>query len=184
MLILLPPSEKKSTQPGAAIDVYTGVLYKALDWQSLNKSSQARGQKSIGIISAKYGVLRPLDEIEPYKQKINIASMRGEITRTLESIENKLIIDCRSSTYKGVWTPPHSKTVEIRVFMQIDGVKKVITHMSKKTRGEVTRLLLQSKSNPTNPEELQAIISAAYACELLAPSKTSPWSLEVTILNA
>ena len=184
MLILLPPSEKKSPQAGAAIDVYTGVLYKALDWQSLSDTSQARGQKSIGIISAKYGLLRPLDEIEPYKQKINIAAMREKITGKLDGVETELIIDCRSSTYKGVWTHPHSKTVEIRVFMQIDGVKKVITHMSKKTRGEVTRLLLQCKSLPTNPEELQAIISSAYACELLAPSKTSPWRLEVTILNA
>ena len=184
MLILLPPSEKKSAQPGAAIDVYTGVLYMALDWQSLNKSSQSRGQKSIAIISAKYGLLKPLDEIEHYKQKINVAAMREEITRQLDGVETELIIDCRSSTYKGVWTPPHNKTVEIRVFAQVDGVRKVITHMSKKTRGEVTRLLLQSKSLPTNPEELRAIISDAYACELLAPSKTSPWSLEVTILNA
>jgi len=183
VLILLPPSEKKSTGPGAAIDVYTGVLYKAIDWQSLNKESQSRGQTSIAIISAKYGVLKPLDEIAPYKQKIDNAAMRGEITRLLESIETELIIDCRSSTYKGVWTPPHNKTVEIRVFTQVDGIKKVITHMSKKTRGEVTRLLLQSKSNPSNPEELRVTISSAYACELLAPSKTSPWSLEVTILN-
>jgi len=183
VLILLPPSEKKSTQPGAAIDVYTGVLYKALGWQSLNKSSQSRGQKSIAIISAKYGVLKPLDEIEPYKEKIKIAAMREEITRQLDSVETELIIDCRSSTYKGVWTPPHNKTVEIRVFMQVDGVKKVITHMSKKTRGEVTRLLLQGKSIPTNPEELQAIISTAYSCKLLAPTQISPWRLELTTLT-
>jgi hypothetical protein len=184
VLILLPPSEKKSTELGAAIDAYTGVLYKAIDWQSLNKSSQSRGQKSIAIISAKYGVLKPLDEIEPYKQKINIAAMRGEITRLLESIETELIIDCRSSTYKGVWTPPLNKTVEIRVFKQVDGVKKVITHMSKKTRGEVTRLLLQSKIIPTNPQELHTVISAVYHCELITPTEISPWVLEVGILRA
>ena len=179
VLILLPPSEKKSAQPGAAIDVYTGVLYKALDWQSLNKSSQSRGQKSIAIISAKYGLLKPLDEIEPYKQKINIAAMRDEVTRQLDGVKTELIIDCRSSTYKGVWTPPNNKTVEIRVFAQVDGVKKVITHMSKKTRGEVTRLLLQSKSLPTNPQELRATISSAFHCELIAPTDITPGILEV-----
>ena len=184
MLILLPPSEKKATQPGSAIDVYTGVLYKALGWQSLNKSSQTRGQKSIAIISAKYGVLKPLDEIEPYKQKIDTAAMREEITRLLDGVETELIIDCRSSTYKGVWTPPHNKTVEIRVFMQVDGVKKVITHMSKKTRGEVTRLLLQSESIPSNPQELHAVISVAYHCDLISPTEISPWVLEVGSLRA
>ena len=146
MLILLPPSEKKARQPGAAIDVYTGVLYKALDWQNLNKSSQLRGQKSIAIISAKYGLLKPLDKIEPYKQKINTAAMREEITRFLEGVETELIVDARSSTYKGVWNPPRHKTVEIRVFTQAAGVKKVITHMSKKTRGEVNQSLLIPKN--------------------------------------
>jgi cytoplasmic iron level regulating protein YaaA (DUF328/UPF0246 family) len=183
VLILLPPSEKKSPQAGAAIDVYAGVLYKALDWQSLDKSSQLRGQKSIAIISAKYGLLRALDEIEPYKQKINTSAMRDEITRLLDNVDADLIVDARSSTYKGVWTPPHNKTVEIRIFTQIDGVKKVITHMSKKTRGEVTRLLLQSKLIPSNPQELLANISPLYQCELMASTETTPWSLEVTILS-
>jgi cytoplasmic iron level regulating protein YaaA (DUF328/UPF0246 family) len=183
VLILLPPSEKKSTEAGQAINVYTGVLYKALDWQSLSKSSQLRGQKSIAIISAKYGLLRALDEIEPYKQKINTSAMRGEITKALGSVDADLIVDARSSTYKGVWNPPRDKTVEIRVFAQVAGDKKVITHMSKKTRGEVTRLLLQSKSIPSNPQELLAIISPLYQCELIAPTETTPWSLEVTILS-
>ena len=184
VLILLPPSEKKSTHPGAAIDVYTGVLYKALGWQSLNKSSQSRGQRSIAIISAKYGVLKPLDEIEPYKQKINIAAMRTQVTQTLSARKATLIIDCRSSTYKGVWTPPSQDCVEIKVFINLDGQKKVITHMSKKTRGEVTRLLLQSKSIPTNPQELHTVISAAYHCELITPTEISPWVLEVGSLRA
>jgi cytoplasmic iron level regulating protein YaaA (DUF328/UPF0246 family) len=179
VLILLPPSEKKSTEPGAAIDVYTGVLYKALGWQSLNKSSQSRGQRSIAIISAKYGVLKPLDEIEPYKQKIDNAAMRAQVTETLSARKATLIIDCRSSTYKGVWTPPHNKTVEIRVFTQVDGVKKVITHMSKKTRGDVVRILLEIKKIPTSPAELCAILSTQFKCELIPDTKSSPWSLEV-----
>ena len=179
MLILLPPSEKKSTQPGAAIEVYAGVLYRALDWQTLNKESKARGQKSIAIISAKYGVLKPLDEIEPYKQKISNAAMRPEVTEILNARKATLIIDCRSSTYKGVWTPPPQACVEIKVFTDIDGEKRTITHMSKKTRGDVTRLLLQCASIPTNPQELHTIISAAYRCELIAPTQTTPWVLEV-----
>ncbi|MCX6439275.1 MAG: peroxide stress protein YaaA [Actinobacteria bacterium] len=183
MLILLPPSEKKSTQPGAAIEVYTGVLYKALDWQSLNKESQARGQKSIAIISAKYGVLQPLDAIEPYKQKINNAAMRPEVTEILNARKATLIVDCRSSTYKGVWTPPAQASVEIKVFTNLDGEKKVVTHMSKKTRGEITRLILQSRSIPTNPQELCAVISTTFDCELIAPNQSGPWVLEVGSLK-
>jgi len=179
MLILLPPSEKKAATPGSAISVYTGVLYSALGWATLSKSAQSRGAKSIAIISAKYGVLKPLDEIAPYKEKINTGAMREAVSATLAAISTELIIDCRSSTYKGIWTPPHEMCVEIKVFTKVDGVKKVITHMSKKTRGEVTRLLLLTKIVPTNAHELAEIVSANFECELFESNGKKPWVLEV-----
>jgi cytoplasmic iron level regulating protein YaaA (DUF328/UPF0246 family) len=182
VLILLPPSEKKSSNPGEAINVYAGVLYKGIDWPSLTYAAQAHGQKSIAIISAKYGVLKCLDPIEPYKEKIDAAHMRGPITQVLDAIEADLIIDCRSSTYQSVWTPPAGKCVEIKVFSKVDGVKKVITHMSKKTRGEVTRLLLLSKIVPTNPHELAEIVSTNFECELFETNGKEPWVLEVIAL--
>jgi len=179
MLILLPPSEKKATEPAAAILVYTGVLYSALGWATLTTSAKERAQESLAIISAKYGVLRPLDQIKPYKEKIKTKKMRGPITSVLQGIGADLIIDCRSSTYQGVWTPPADKCVEIKVFTEVEGVRKVITHMSKKTRGEVTRVLLLSKSVPTNPHELRAIVSTQFKCELIEANGKNPWVLEV-----
>jgi len=179
MLILLPPSEKKAATAGAAITVYTGVLYGALSWSTLSTAAQKRGAESIVIISAKYGAIAPLDLIAPYKEKIDSAAMRDPITKKLDFMNAELIVDCRSSTYQNVWTPPASKCVEIKVFAQVDGVKKVITHMSKKTRGEVTRLLLLSKIIPTNPHELAEIVSTAFECELFEADTNEPWVLEV-----
>jgi len=179
MLILLPPSEKKGKEPGPAITVYTGVFYQGLGWATLTKAAQVRAQKSIAIISAKYGSLKCLDLIEPYKEKIDAAQMRAPITKALDAIEADLIIDCRSSIYQSVWTPPADKCVEIKVFSKVDGVKKVITHMSKKTRGEVTRLLLLSKIVPTNAHELAEIVSANFECELFESNGKEPWVLEV-----
>ena len=179
MLILLPPSEKKSASPGPAIQVYTGVLYAALGWDLLTQSQQKLGEKSIAIISAKYGVLRPLDPIEPYKEKINSRKMAPLVEKSLGGIESELIIDCRSSTYQAVWQSPVAITVEIKVFTKVDGVKKVITHMSKKTRGEVTHEILISKSLPKNPHQLQVIISQKFECVLIEASKKKPWVLEV-----
>lgn len=71
------------------------------------------------------------------------------------------------------------KTVEIKIFTRIDGVKKVITHMSKKTRGEVTRLLLISKTIPKNPQELRETVATTFQCELFEATKKKPWILEV-----
>jgi cytoplasmic iron level regulating protein YaaA (DUF328/UPF0246 family) len=179
VLILLPPSEKKSATPGPAIEVYTGVLYAALGWSTLTKAQQKLGQTSIAIISAKYGVVRPLDLIEPYKEKIKNKKMASQVAHALDGIESELIIDCRSSTYQTVWQSPVAKTVEIKVFTKVDGEKKVITHMSKKTRGEVVRHILKISKVPRNPQELEAIVSQKFECELLEGNKKKPWVLEV-----
>jgi cytoplasmic iron level regulating protein YaaA (DUF328/UPF0246 family) len=179
VLILLPPSEKKSPSPGPAIQVYTGVLYAALGWARLNKAQQKLGQASIAIISAKYGVVRPMDPIAPYKEKINNELMRPIVGATLNSISTELIIDCRSSTYQTVWPSPIEKTVEIKVFTKVNGEKKVITHMSKKTRGEVTRHILQVGKEIRTPEQLQEIVSQEFTCFLSESTDTEPWVLEV-----
>ena len=179
VLILLPPSEKKSASPGPAIQVYTGVLYAALGWNALTKAQQKLGQSLIAIISAKYGVVRPLDPIEPYKEKINNKKMAPLVEKSLAGIESELIIDCRSSTYQTVWQSPFAITVEIKVFTRVDGVKKVITHMSKKTRGQVTHEILKAVEIPRTPEELKAIVSQEFECELISGDKKNPWVLEV-----
>jgi cytoplasmic iron level regulating protein YaaA (DUF328/UPF0246 family) len=179
VLILLPPSEKKSPTPGPAIQVYTGVLYAALGWARLNKAQQKVGHASIAIISAKYGVLRPMDPIRPYKEKIDNKKMAAQVAQALDGAESELIIDCRSSTYQTVWQSPIAITVEIKVFTRIDGVKKVITHMSKKTRGEVTHEVLKATQIPKTPEGLRAIVAQTFECELISGDEKNPWTLEV-----
>ena len=179
VLILLPPSEKKSPTPGPAIQVYTGVLYAALGWDTLTAAQKKLAQNSLVIISAKYGALRPIDPIEPYKEKINNELMRPIVGATLNSISTELIIDCRSSTYQAVWPSPIEKTVEIKVFTKVNGEKKVITHMSKKTRGEVTRHILQAGKEIRTPKQLQEIVSQEFTCFLIESNDTAPWVLEV-----
>jgi cytoplasmic iron level regulating protein YaaA (DUF328/UPF0246 family) len=179
VLILLPPSEKKSPTPGPAIQVYTGVLYAALGWNTLTAAQKKLAQSCVAIISAKYGALRPLDPIEPYKEKMNNELMRPVVAATLNSISTELIIDCRSSTYQTVWQSPIEKTVEIRVFTKVDGEKKVITHMSKKTRGEVTRQVLKAAQIPKTPHQLEAIVMQEFECELINGDEKNSWVLEV-----
>ena len=181
VLILLPPSEKKAetTKPTPAMSVYTGVLYQALGWATLSPAAKKRGESAVAIISAKYGVVRPSQKIEQYKEKINNKAMAETVAAILDPIKTPLVVDCRSSTYKTVWKSPVDITVEIRVSTVVDGVRTVITHMSKKTRGEITRWLLQSRSVPKTPEDLYAIVSEKYPCALTPSNGVEPWVLEV-----
>ena len=105
--------------------------------------------------------------------------MAPKVAAVLDAVATELIIDCRSSTYQTVWQSPIHKTVEVKVFTTVDGQKKVITHMSKKTRGEVTRHVIENGEIITTPQHLQAIVSKSFTCELVDATDKDPWVLEV-----
>lgn len=217
MLILLPPSEKKTIpsasgalnlsvlsfaeelggarakaiadynpeilnqSSAAAIDVYSGVLYQSLDWHSLTPSAQKRGQESLVIISALFGALRPLDLIAVYKTPIRTSDWKESVSKALGTLKTDLIIDCRSSTYSGVWTPPNEKLVEVRVFKEHNGERSVITHMSKKYRGELARYLLLQKKSAKDFKSLHALISEKFLCEFIQGDSTNAAKLDLII---
>ena len=108
--------------------------------------------------------------------------MAAQVADVLDDAESELIIDCRSSTYQTVWQSPVAITVEIKVSTKIEGEKKVVTHMSKKTRGEVTRILLQTDNEIINPHQLHAIVSQTFTCNLIEATSKEPWVLEVYCL--
>ena len=122
------------------------------------------------------------DNIPSYKAKIKTSVWKKALTATLEDLEADLIVDCRSSTYAGVWTPDASKTVNIRVFHIKEGERSVITHMSKKYRGELTRILMQGRA-PKNPHELRDIAAKYFHVELHEPTGTIPWRLDLIHLQ-
>ena len=51
--------------------------------------------------------------------------------------------------------------------------------MSKKTRGEVARMLVVNRSLAKSPEDVYAIVSETYPCALTPPKDGEPWILEV-----
>jgi cytoplasmic iron level regulating protein YaaA (DUF328/UPF0246 family) len=51
--------------------------------------------------------------------------------------------------------------------------------MSKKTRGEVTRHILQAGKEIRTPEQLQEIVSQGFICSLIETTDNEPWVLEV-----
>jgi cytoplasmic iron level regulating protein YaaA (DUF328/UPF0246 family) len=171
-----------SVSPAAkAMDVYTGVLYQALDWNSLSSSAKARGEKSVLISSAIFGALRPSDLIPNYKAKIKTSDWKSALKPALDALDADLIIDCRSSTYAGAWQSPPANTVAVRVFKKEKGKISVITHLSKKYRGELTREVLKSGKPPKSPSELLAITEKHVDCKLHKPKGNLPWYLDLII---
>ena len=175
------PASVDITKSRPAHEIYTGVLYQSLGWSTLSQAAQNRGEKSIVIISAVFGVLRITDVIPTYKAKIKAALWQKAITPLLDEKNDDLIIDCRSSTYSTVWKPDPKKTVAVRVFQIKNGKRLVITHMSKKYRGELTRLLLKQGTSPATPHKVKEIASKEFACEFHKSDGKLPAYLDLLI---
>jgi len=171
--------DQKAIAP--AHQVYSGVLYQALDYSTLSAASKKIAHRNTIIISAAFGLLRLKDEIPYYKFKIENALWKGDIARALNGFDDELIVDARSSTYASVWTPNPLNTVGIRVFNKVNGDLKVITHMSKKTRGEVARYLFEKEIEPRTPRELHQQLNKKFSCRLVTPEEKKSWFIDVIV---
>ena len=170
-----------SSRTSPAIEIYDGVLYQGLNWKTLSAAEQKRANSKVLIVSAIFGLVKPMELIFDYKEKIDNKLWRDSIAKVAAKYSDELIIDCRSSTYKGVWPIIPANTVEVRIFQVVAGERKVITHMSKKYRGELTRHLLAQPTEPVTPADLQRMAAQLFECELHPSVDAQPWALDLLI---
>ena len=170
-----------SSKTSPAIEIYDGVLYQGLGWHSLSAAQKKRVNSRVLIVSALFGLVKPLDQIFQYKLKIDNKLWRDAIAEVSEKFVDELVIDCRSSTYKSVWTINPENTVDVQVFKVTGAERSVITHMSKKYRGELTRHLLTQASEPITPADVQRMAAQLFECELHPPTDGQPWVLNLLI---
>jgi uncharacterized protein len=163
-----------------AARLYTGVLFAALDLSTL----PARTAGNIVIVSAQFGALRAADRVPSYRREMDAAHWRGGLATALgEAAAGRLVVDCRSAAYVAAWRPERDSTatrVQVAVVEERDGERRVVSHMAKRTRGEVARHLLVSGARPRTPAELADAVGEVYACELTPPERAgAPYVLTV-----
>jgi cytoplasmic iron level regulating protein YaaA (DUF328/UPF0246 family) len=173
-----------------AADIYTGVLYQYLDLHSLKKTERARAADRILIQSALWGVVRLEDRIPGYRLGIgaSLPRMKGlasfwkpALTKALPA--DGLVVDMRSGGYVAAWKPANGVLLGVRVFVEEDGERNVVTHMAKATRGDVARILVESKSTSDEPAGIEKIVAdTGLRTELVEPTKAGdPWNLDIIL---
>lgn len=176
--------ESSPTLP--ARELYTGVLYDALDLASLDASAGRRATARLRVVSALYGVARMTDRLAPYRLSMGVnlpgvgplaAFWRPHLGLVLEQAAGRgLVVDCRSSTYAAAWSPEGAsgdRWIQVRV--------PGATHMAKHTRGLVSRTLCQEAADPRRPEELVDLLAPRHEVRLEQPSRPGrPWVLDVS----
>ncbi len=93
-------------------------------------------------------------------------------------------MDCRSSTYAAAWTPPPPQTVAVNVFTEVNGVRKVVSHFAKHTRGELARHLLARRGKaPQTPAQLRKAAAEKWTAELVEGTARKPHTLNIILPN-
>lgn len=168
---------------GPAIEVYTGVLYDALDVTTMTGVQRRRLDQRVVIASALFGFLRPNDLIPAYRlsgdvslPKVgNLAKYwRGLLSAALDELPG-VILDLRSGTYVALGPIPAAaagRAVTGRILLERGRKRSVVSHHNKATKGHLVRALMQSGSAPKTINSLiAAITEVGFHCELIESTK-------------
>ena len=161
-----------TTAPTARADrVYTGVLYDALGFADLSPAARRRAATRVAITSSVFGLARPTDRIPAYRLSGDTtlpgigpvaAAWRGVLGDAVTtSLGRGLLVDLRSGTYAAFWKPPAAlapRTATVRVLHESDGVRKVVSHFNKATKGRIVRDLLEDGRDPRTPAALADVL--------------------------
>ncbi|WP_263170836.1 peroxide stress protein YaaA [Streptomyces sp. SCSIO ZS0520] len=194
--------ELRTAEARPAGQIYTGVLYDALDLPSLDAAAKRRAARSLLVFSGLWGAVRTGDRIPSYRCSMDVklprlgalgAHWRPALAEAVpEAAGGGLVLDLRSSSYAAAWKPQGelaARTATVRVLhAQIDpatGAEKrsVVSHFNKATKGRLVRDLLGAGAAPKNPAALVAALrDLGHAVEVREPARAGqPWALDVVV---
>jgi len=168
------PFTKQNARP--AVYAFAGDVYTGLDAYTISSDKLDLLQDSLRILSGMYGILRPLDLIQPYRLEMGTkltvnrkkdlyAFWKKTLTETLnEELENdELFLNLASVEYfKAIDEKKLKGPVISPVFKDLkNGELKIISFFAKKARGSMSRFAIDE--NVKTLEELKGFDYDGYS---------------------
>ena len=149
-------------QKKAAAFAFAGDTYKGLSIEKFKIGDLDWAQKHLRILSGLYGLLRPLDEIEPYRLEMG-SKLKGahgsslydywgnkiseNLNQHAKEIGSKILVNCASNEY---FNAINLNSLLLRVITPIfmerkNGKEKIISFYAKNARGAMARFIIQNR---------------------------------------
>ena len=161
----------------AALFAFNGDVYQGLDALSLSDDDIAFAQQHLRILSGLYGVLRPLDLMQPYRLEMGTKlanpqgkdlyafwqdTITGVLNQQLTELNTDVVINLASQEYFKAVKP---KQLQGRVITPVfkdfkNGQYKIISFFAKKARGLMARYIIQHRL--TTAAQLQHFDVSGY----------------------
>lgn len=141
---------------------FNGDVYLGLRARELDRKALAFAQDHVRILSGLYGVLRPLDAIQPYRLEMGsrLKTRRGAnlydfwgprvseaLNRAGEAHKDRTLVNCASGEYFGAVDRDALKLplVTCRFLEEKDGEARVISFFAKRARGAMARYAIDNR---------------------------------------
>lgn len=168
---------------------FAGDTYQGLEADTLDPDEMNWAQDHLRILSGLYGVLRPLDGIQPYRLEMGsrLKTRRGKnlydywgdaparsLKAQAKSIGSDTLINCASQEYFGVVdTDKLGLRILTPTFLEEkDGKAKIVSFFAKKARGAMARFIITQRI--TNPEGVLDFELGGYTYDESASSPDQP----------
>ena len=157
--------------------LFDGDVYTGLDMYHMDKDTATYVNEHLGILSGLYGVLKPLDLIQPYRLEMgtklknergdNLYEFWGEevtnvINARMADSDDKVLVNLASNEYFKAVKKKALKAdiITPRFEDEKNGQYKVISFYAKKARGLMVKYAADNKL--TNAEQLKQFNLAGY----------------------
>lgn len=170
-----------------AIFAFKGDTYVGLDAESLGEKEVLYAQQKLRILSGLYGLVSPLDLIQPYRlemgtnfscgQSKNLYEFwRESITQELNELlkDKKVLINCASNEYfKAVDIKKLNATIITPAFKENkNGEFKMVSFFAKRARGMMSRYIIENRLD--DPKDLIAFNLDGYKYNKKLSSELEP----------
>lgn len=160
-----------------ALLAFKGDVYTGIDAESFNSQDFKFAQKHLRILSGLYGVLRPLDLIQPYRLEMGTkfknkngkdlyefwdTKITDQINKDLKTSKSKTLINLASNEYfKSLQPKDINAEIIVPVFKDFSkGKYKIISFFAKKARGLMSAYIIKNKLK--DPETIKAFNVDGY----------------------
>lgn len=183
------------TAAAPAHEVYTGVLYEALEAESLTLSQRRRAAQRVLIFSGLFGVTSFADPVPAYRLAMGVnlqpfgdtrdpgrlaSFWRQALKAPLSTlVGDQLVVDCRSSSYISAFRAPAHQTLMVNNFTETAGRRKVVTHFAKHARGKLAGMLIRQEAMPTTVDEVAEVAAADWEVEVRPARGSTPHQLDL-----
>lgn len=153
-----------------AISRYTGVLYDALDVESVRGAAAARARARLAVGSALFGLLRAEDPVPAYRLSATsklpgrptlAARWRPLLEPALAQLaDSELVVDLRSGSYAALGRVANAVHIEV-LAEHADGSRSVVSHFNKAHKGRLARVLATTRSEPDDAAAVATVARRA-----------------------